>query len=54
MVLPVENPAAGPVGATMVIPSDVKRVVESLEGQEVVSQLRPVRQHPPRYTAEQA
>jgi hypothetical protein len=38
--------AAGPTGTTIVIP-ELTIVVELVAGHEVVSQFRPVRQHPP-------
>lgn len=40
-------------GTTMVSPFEIA-VVEGVTGHDVVSQSRPVRQHPPWYTAEQA
>ncbi|CRG85188.1 hypothetical protein PISL3812_02306 [Talaromyces islandicus] len=46
--------AALPVGTATVTPSEAIIVVEDVVGQDVVSQSRPVRQHPPWYTAEQA
>ncbi|QKX56110.1 uncharacterized protein TRUGW13939_03210 [Talaromyces rugulosus] len=46
--------AALPVGTATVTPPESMTVVEDVVGQDVVSQSRPVRQHPPWYTAEQA
>lgn len=46
--------AALPVGTATVTPSVFMIVVEDVVGHDVVSQSRPVRQHPPWYTAEQA
>lgn len=39
--------AALPVGRAIVTPSVLMIVVDEVAGQDVVSQLRPVRQHPP-------
>jgi hypothetical protein len=46
-LLSVAVVAALPVGTAIVTPSVLMSVVEDVAGQEVVSQLRPVRQHPP-------
>ncbi len=40
--------AASPTGTTTVIPLLVRNVVDAVAGQDVLSQLRPTRQHPPR------
>jgi hypothetical protein len=39
--------AALPVGTAMVMPSELMTVVDDVAGQDVVSQFRPTRQHPP-------
>lgn len=40
-----------PVGTTMVMPFSLSSVVDAVGGHDVLSQSRPTRQQPPRYTA---